>query len=331
MSRKATQKAPGRSSSQGRPHKPQPSRQGKPLPKRTAPRPHPLRKALRLAKYAGFFVLLAVLVKSLMAFHPLERLESWGLRHSQQAGLQVRHFVLEDAEGAVMGQLDLQNCAEGVSGLLDAACFRRGPSGTVLFTPVHDILAALGMEAGQPVLNFDPRQARQALLALPWVSDAIVRRQLPATVAVRLTERRAAAYWEESPGRLWVVDGQGRRIVRKSYALDRFPLYVLRGAEAPSRLPELTALLARQPRIQAWVIAAEWVNGRRWTLTLRNGVEILLPETGAAAAFDQLAAEQERHKLFTRGFQRITILPDHSIVFTPLPQPDSKNAKKSAP
>ena len=56
-------------------------------------------------------------------------------------------------------------------------------------SPAH-LLEALRLKRGAPILAFDPQAAKRRLEALPWVRSALVERQLPDSVRLRLIERR---------------------------------------------------------------------------------------------------------------------------------------------
>ena len=58
-------------------------------------------------------------------------------------------------------------------------------------TAPEDVLAALDVQRGSPIMTIDVAEARAALEALPWVKAAQVERQLPNTVHVMIQERAA--------------------------------------------------------------------------------------------------------------------------------------------
>ena len=58
-------------------------------------------------------------------------------------------------------------------------------------TSKAQVLASIGLESGQSILEFDPRSARQRLQDLSWGKTAQVERRLPDTIIVRLKERKA--------------------------------------------------------------------------------------------------------------------------------------------
>jgi cell division protein FtsQ len=74
-----------------------------------------------------------------------------------------------------------------------------------------DVQAQLEGLIGANILTFDIDAWRQKLRTLPWVADVAIRRQLPDTVAVFVSERTAAAIGRLD-GRLYLIDQTGEII-----------------------------------------------------------------------------------------------------------------------
>jgi cell division protein FtsQ len=85
----------------------------------------------------------------------------------------------------------------------------------------------------------------------------------------------------------------------------RLPLVV--GAGAERRAKEFLTLLERYPDIQAQVRASILVGERRWNLRMKNGLDVRLPETDAAAALDRLLALDRDAKLLSRDILAIDL------------------------
>ena len=65
------------------------------------------------------------------------------------------------------------------------------------------------------------------------------------------------------------------------------------------------------------VTAAVRVGGRRWNLRLDDGIDVRLPEIGAAQAWAQLARFERRHGVLQRDVATIDLrLPDRLVVRT---------------
>jgi cell division protein FtsQ len=77
-------------------------------------------------------------------------------------------------------------------------------------TPVEAVAEAADLEPGDPLVWLDPEDVEQAVLALPWVDDAVVRRAWSGTVTIEITERVPAAALARTEGGWLVADGDGR-------------------------------------------------------------------------------------------------------------------------
>jgi|BEDMetMinimDraft_2_1075160.scaffolds.fasta_scaffold02665_3 cell division protein FtsQ len=182
-----------------------------------------------------------------------------------------------------------------------------------LNTPEPLLRAAIGYEQGAPLLSISLEALRGRLESLAWVEHAEVERHLPDTLVIRLAERRPFAIWQHE-GRFTLIDQEGRDVGSEGLAAFRtLPLVV--GADAPSHAAEIIGLLDRFPTLRPHVAAYVRVGGRRWTLHLRNGTDVLLPETGEEAALTRLADLEKAHGLLERGLVSIDLrLPDRLVL-----------------
>jgi cell division protein FtsQ len=73
------------------------------------------------------------------------------------------------------------------------------------------VVAATGIEEGEPLVTLDAAAAEASVERLPWVEDATVRRSWPGAVVVDVVERRAvAAVLAPSGVDVALVDADGR-------------------------------------------------------------------------------------------------------------------------
>ncbi len=73
------------------------------------------------------------------------------------------------------------------------------------------VVAATGIERGEPLVTLDAAAAEASVERLPWVEDATVRRSWPGAVTVDVVERRAvAAVLAPSGDEVALVDADGR-------------------------------------------------------------------------------------------------------------------------
>jgi cell division protein FtsQ len=180
-------------------------------------------------------------------------------------------------------------------------------------TSSGDILAALGVRIGQPILALDLEAARARLAGLPWVESATVERRLPDTLYVRVSEAEPLVLWQQQQ-RLHLISRSGRVI--EGAPIERFAnLLVVVGADAPAHAAALLDMLATQPDLRRRVTAAVRVGGRRWNLHFDNGIDVKLPEADSAAAWAELARLERDYGLLARDLTVIDLrLPDRLLV-----------------
>ncbi len=77
-------------------------------------------------------------------------------------------------------------------------------------TTPAEIEQAAGLRARVALADIDPVSSARTIEGLPWVKDAVVSRQWPGTVKVRLVERAPVAALPAAAGGWALVDGTGR-------------------------------------------------------------------------------------------------------------------------
>ncbi len=182
-------------------------------------------------------------------------------------------------------------------------------------TAAEDVMAALDVTRGMPILSIDVDDARAALEALPWVKAAQVERRLPNTVHVVIHERQPYALWQQG-SRYTLVDRDGHPIVTVPEA-DR-TMRVIVGADAPQHAAKLFAELDKVPELSKRVRAAVRVSARRWNVyldTFEGGIAVRLPEDDLQGAWTRLAELERTSKILERDVAFIDLrLPDRLIV-----------------
>ena len=137
-------------------------------------------------------------------------------------------------------------------------------------------------ERDRPMPLVDVAAIRADLLALSWVADARVSRQLPDTLVVDVVERTPRAALRK-PDRLVLIDGQGHELEPVSEANAKGMLKVT-GPGAARQVAALDELLDAAPALKSQVAEAEWIGNRRWNLTFKTGQVLALPHGPDASA-----------------------------------------------
>jgi cell division protein FtsQ len=196
-------------------------------------------------------------------------------------------------------------------------------------TRQEDLLKAVRLARGAPILAFDLKAAKARVEKLPWVKAATVERMLPNTILLNVEERQPIAIWQHK-GEFALIDHTGEVIMR--HGLARFSdLIVVVGKEAPKRASSLLHMLSAAPELIPFVKAAQWVGERRWNLRLKGGIDVRLPEADAAAAWQRLADYERAHRVLERDVQVLDLrIPDRLIVRkTPRPESDKKKGQET--
>jgi cell division protein FtsQ len=158
------------------------------------------------------------------------------------------------------------------------------------------ILKGAEVSALQSLPFLDADQVRARLMAMPLVKNAQVRKLLPDRLMIDITERTPSAVWQKD-GVVSIVAADGAPIDEfRDDRYTRLPFVVGEGANL--RIDDYQALLEASGDLRGKIRAGTLVSKRRWTLSMVNGVEVLLPEKDASGALRQLARlESESHIL----------------------------------
>lgn len=169
-----------------------------------------------------------------------------------------------------------------------------------------DIIAALAMDKARSLLGFGKEQARRRLEMLPWIAEARVMTVWPHRVEVQVREYKPFAVWRHADHDV-LIARDGRQLARVGLgSMSGLPL--IAGTGAPAHAAGLMLdLLAVDPDVASNLLVAERVGQRRWTLHLKDGRRIHLPEKNASetlrGAFETIATTG----LAARDFQVIDL------------------------
>ena len=168
----------------------------------------------------------------------------------------------------------------------------------------EDILEALRLGEGATIFSIDAAAVKRRLERIAWVHRAKVMRLLPSTVHIVIDERVPFAVWQIE-GEMRLIDAEGRVIAALGIDQAKMPLVVGKGA--PGMASDLFALLETRTLLRTRVLAAVRVGDRRWTLKLKNGVEIKLPEERIKPALERLGELEQAHGVLSANIASIDL------------------------
>ncbi|NVK20200.1 MAG: FtsQ-type POTRA domain-containing protein [Methylocystaceae bacterium] len=182
-------------------------------------------------------------------------------------------------------------------------------------TPLKDLRAVVNLELDQPIFSTDPQVLRERIEALPWVATALVERQLPDVIYIRLNEHRPMAMWQHDQT-FSLINKDGEVILTGGDDIKVFahlPLVVGKGA--PVHAQTVLAILRSEPELNKKVKAAVRVSDRRWDVVMENGFTIRLPEINPEKAWSRLAFYAKENELFEKKLASVDMrLPDRILI-----------------
>lgn len=176
-----------------------------------------------------------------------------------------------------------------------------------------DVLQASGIGPKNSLLFTDAGEIREKLLALPIIKDAVVRKFYPNKMVIAITERVPYALWQAN-GEVFVIALDGTVLDRlRAEPQGLLPFVVGEGAEM--HVADYVSILKTAPELASQVRAGIFVSGRRWTLKLNSGLEILLPEEHPELAFARFAEMQREHDILSKDVMLVDLRLADRVAF----------------
>jgi cell division protein FtsQ len=168
-----------------------------------------------------------------------------------------------------------------------------------------DVLAAAGVSPRNSLVFLDASEVRRKVMELPLVKTARVLKLYPDRLVIAIEERQPHALWQQD-GIIHIIDSEGKVVddLRDEKFLT-LPFVVGEGAQI--RVAEYNALLSGLGDLASRVKAGVYIAGRRWTLDMKNGVQVKLPEQGAFEAVATLARLQREARILDKDILTIDL------------------------
>lgn len=200
-------------------------------------------------------------------------------------------------------------------------------------TTQDEILTALDVEDGSPLMAIDIAALKTRLEDLNWVKSTRVARNFPNELSIDITERTPFALWQKD-GVVQLVDPGGVVITDQSLG-DYADLLLLVGDGAATEAGKLMEMLGDVPTLSERVRSAVRLGDRRWDVIMDNGIRVKLPASdgpyGPKAAWKALALLEERDQILARELMVIDLRIEDRLVLRLSPDGQKaiqKNSKK---
>lgn len=173
------------------------------------------------------------------------------------------------------------------------------------YTKDTDIINAIDLQIGEPLMHIDIHHIKTELEALPWIRYAMVERLYPSTLRIHLIERKPLALWQYE-NQLKLIDSTGF-IIPENDLKPFSHLILLVGEDAPAHTDSLMAILDRDSDVSKMVSSAIRISKRRWNIRLHNGIEIKLPEDHPEQAWNHLLQLHKKTHILDSSLQSIDL------------------------
>ncbi len=194
-------------------------------------------------------------------------------------------------------------------------------------TEEGEVLAALDLVNNSALLGLDLQDARQRLMALPWIEQVSLRKYFPDKLEIELVEKKPFAVWQND-GQFSVIESDGKIIARIAgfrhprSRLAMLPRIVGKGAE--KRAPELFELVSSYPSMVSRVSSFVRVADRRWDIQLRNNVIVQLPERREKLALASVMKLDRERQLLSRAIEAVDMRLEDRMVLRLEPEAADK-------
>ena len=185
-------------------------------------------------------------------------------------------------------------------------------------TPKRLILASSELTLGQPMLEISLAKVYRQIIAIGWIKEVVVEREMPSTIRLILVERVPLALLQTIDGHR-VIDDKGTIITGADPAAFSH-LTVVSGKSAASQAATILNILKTEPELFAEVWAISLQSERRWDVHLRSGIRVRLPESDPQTAWSRLAIIDHSKNITARDLAVIDMrFPDQMIVEPNIP------------
>jgi cell division protein FtsQ len=175
-----------------------------------------------------------------------------------------------------------------------------------------EVLAAAGLTPKVSLAFLDAGHVRKRLERVPLIKSAAVRKLYPNELVVTLAEREPHAVWQLE-GELYVIATDGTVIdLMQDERFADLPFVV--GNKANERTKDYLALLEAAGPLRSRIRAGTLVSGRRWTLKIDNGMDVRLPEIGAADALARLVKLEREQKILDKDVLAVDLRMSDRVV-----------------
>jgi len=182
-------------------------------------------------------------------------------------------------------------------------------------TKEQDIIRQLGPIWDHSLLALNSGEVQSEIETLPWVKKAIVERAFPNGLNIYVTERVPIGRWLTLNNR-YVFDKDGV-VIEKIGVGSHINLPIFEGGGAPLEGAHLLTTLDKFDDLRPFFVRFRRKDQRRWSLILKDGMEVLLPEKQMARGLSRLRALQIQHNILAKDLVVIDLRLEDRVTIRP--------------
>ncbi len=193
------------------------------------------------------------------------------------------------------------------------------------YTSADKVLSAMPAELSSdnkdrdivPIYSISLDDLKVRLENMGWIKSAMVERQLPDTLHIKIIERKPIAIWQYNR-ELNLIDINGEVISDISESGRQFSnLPILVGEDANLHANNLFSFLAIDSELLEEISSIIRIGGRRWNIRLKDGIEIQLPEENPHKAWQRLLELDKKERILDREIRSVDLrIEDRVFVST---------------
>jgi len=177
----------------------------------------------------------------------------------------------------------------------------------------EDILSSFQDLKNKNIFNIDLLQIHKILLLNKWIKDLEIKRILPNTIKIKITEQKAIAIWQTKSGNKLITQ-KGNVILVKKVNDFKNQLPIMNGAEANQNTLKILKILKQSPQLYERIWSISYISKRRWDIHFKEGLKILLPKDDIEKAWLRIQQLQKNYNILELGLTEIDIRNKNQIL-----------------
>ena len=176
-----------------------------------------------------------------------------------------------------------------------------------------DILSSFQGLKNKNIFDIDLLQIHKILLLNKWIKDLEIKRILPNTIKIKITEQKAIAIWQTKSGNKLITQ-KGNVILVKKVNNFKNQLPIMNGTEANQNTLKILKILKQNPQLYERIWSISYISKRRWDIHFKEGLKILLPKDDIEKAWLRIQHLQKNYNILELGLTEIDIRNKNQIL-----------------